>query len=89
VIWRCDDAMRVLVDGVDLAGAGPTDLPAGWMADVARRGWTVEPDGAVVAVGPRAGDRARFADRTGWEGAVNGRGVVDLDLPLDPGPAVA
>ncbi|WP_273938064.1 hypothetical protein [Kutzneria chonburiensis] len=42
-----------------------------------------ELDGAVLLKGWHAsyhGDRARFTDTTGYELAVNGRGIPDLDL---------
>ncbi|GLZ42888.1 hypothetical protein [Actinokineospora sp. NBRC 105648] len=83
---RCTDAMRVLLGTVDLASVGLSDVPPGWMADAVRQGWTVEPDGAVVATALRAsyaGHRSAFSDRTDYEAAVNGRGMVDYDIPLD------
>ncbi|GAA3064902.1 hypothetical protein [Actinokineospora globicatena] len=81
---RCNDAMRALLADVDLAGVSEADLPAGWMRTAAGLGWTVEADGAVVATALRAtysGLRSGFSDLVGYEGAVNGRSVVDYDLP--------
>jgi hypothetical protein len=52
-------------------------------------GWSVDPSGAWVlrffAEGYR-GDRESFTDLTGYEAAVNGRAVPDLDIAED-GPA--
>ncbi len=71
--------MRVLV-GVEWPAL--VVLPPGWV-EVVEAGWVREPDGCVVAVGLRAsyrGMRAQFADRVGYEAAVNGRAVYDLDV---------
>ncbi len=71
--------MRALVDTERPALVA---LPPGW-AEVVEAGWVREPDGCVVAVGLRAsyrGTRAQFTDRVGYEAAVNGRAVYDLDV---------
>lgn len=58
-----------------------SDVDPSWAA-IAGQGWGVV-DGAVLLAalsGSYHGDRARFTDVVGFEVAVNGRGIPDLDL---------
>ncbi|VVJ22939.1 Uncharacterised protein [Amycolatopsis camponoti] len=77
------DAMRELAARAELDTVTAADLPPG-AGRVLAAGWVREPDGAWVLGARRrsySGDRAAFDDLTGYEAAVNGRAVHDLDLP--------
>jgi len=77
------DAMRELVARAKLDTVTAADLPP--RADeILAAGWVREEDGAWVLAALRrtySGRRAAFDDLTGYEAAVNGRAVYDLDLP--------
>ncbi|UOZ08472.1 hypothetical protein [Amycolatopsis sp. WQ 127309] len=77
------DAMRELATRAKLDTVTSVDLPprAGELLDA---GWVREGDGAWVLAALRrsySGRRAAFDDLTGYEAAVNGRAVYDLDFP--------
>src|ERR1700759_5517186 len=77
------DAMRELATRAKLDTVTSVDLPprAGGLLDAA---WVREEDGAWVLASLRrsySGRRAAFDDLTGYEAAVNGRAVYDLDFP--------
>jgi hypothetical protein len=83
--------MRVNARFADLVGAegvGDTsagDLPAVFQAAI-DDGWTVDERGAWMLRRFRAtyhGSPESFTDLTGYEAAVNGRGIPDLDLTTD------
>ena len=80
------NAMRELAARAKLGIVNAADLTP--RADeILAPGWIREPDGAWVLAALRqsySGQRAAFDDLTGYEAAVNGRAVYDLDLP--PGP---
>jgi len=57
------------------------DVDSAWQ-EIAHAGWVVD-DGAVLLRALRDsyhGERSRFTDVVGFEAAVNGRGIPDLDL---------
>jgi len=75
--------MRELAERAKLDTVTEADLPPG-AAEILTAGWVREPDGAWVLAALRrsySGGRAAFDDLTGYEAAVNGRAVHDLDLP--------
>ena len=75
-------AMRQLAGPDPLALADPEAVtPAD--REVLASGWKTEPSGANVLADLRAGyhgPAARSGDLTGYEAAVNGRGVADQDI---------
>ncbi|ACU77455.1 conserved hypothetical protein [Catenulispora acidiphila DSM 44928] len=78
-------AMRQLAGPDPLALADPqTVTPAA--REVLASGWMTEPSGANVLVELRAGYHGpdfRPGDLTGYEAAVNGRGVADDDITVE------
>jgi hypothetical protein len=77
------DAMRELAARAELDTVTSADLPP-FAGEVLAAGWVREPGGAWVLGALRrsySGHRAAFGDLTGYEAAVNGRAVYDLDLP--------
>jgi hypothetical protein len=75
--------MRDLAARANLDTVTSADLPP-WAGEVLAGGWVREDDGAWVLAALRrsySGRRAGFDDLTGYEAAVNGRAVYDLDLP--------
>jgi hypothetical protein len=82
-----NDKMRVLLERTDLDLVTRQDLPPGF-GTVVDEGWVREPDGAWLLRALRrsySGRRSAFTDLTGYEAAVNGRGIPDYDLPAsDP-----
>jgi hypothetical protein len=79
------DAMSDLAASVKLDTVTAADLPP-HAAEILASGWVKEDNGAwVLAALQRSysGERAGFDDLTGYEAAVNGRAVYDLDLPRD------
>ena len=76
-------AMRELAARANLGTVTSVDLPPG-AEEILNAGWEREPGGAWVLAALRrsyAGRRAAYDDLTGYEAAVNGRAVYDLDLP--------
>jgi hypothetical protein len=77
------DAMRELAARANLNTVTQADLPPR-AQEILTAGWVREPGGAWVLAALRqsySGRRAAFDDLTGYEAAVNGRAVHDLDLP--------
>jgi hypothetical protein len=77
------DAMGDLAVRAKLDTVTSADLPPR-AAEVLASGWVREDDGAWVLEALRrsySGERAGFDDLIGYEAAVNGRAVYDLDLP--------
>lgn len=75
-------AMRQLAGPDPLALADPEAVTSA-AREVLNSGWTTEPSGANVLADLRAGYHGpgpRPGDLTGYEAAVNGRGVADQDI---------
>lgn len=75
-------AMRQLAGPDPLALADPKTVTSA-AKEVLDSGWTTEPSGANVLADLRAGYHGpgpRPGDLTGYEAAVNGRGVADQDI---------
>lgn len=82
-------AMRQLAGTDPLTLADP-DAITSVDQEVLAAGWKTEPSGANVLVDLRAGyhgPAARSGDLTGYEAAVNGRGVADQDIVAFEGEA--
>lgn len=78
-------AMRQLAGSDPLTLAHP-DAVTSADREVLASGWKTEPSGANVLVDLRAGyhgPAARSGDLTGYEAAVNGRGVADQDIAAE------
>jgi hypothetical protein len=78
-------AMRQLAGPDPLALADPGAVTAA-AREVVAAGWKTEPSGANVLVALRAGYHGpgpRPGDLTGYEAAVNGRGVADQDITAE------
>ncbi|WP_259453674.1 hypothetical protein [Streptomyces ginkgonis] len=74
-----------MLTGIDLGELDSGDLSAAHR-QVIEDGWTKTDDGALLLRGlleRYAGDLHAFHDVVALESAVNGRGVVDWDLPMD------
>lgn len=81
-MWA-NDAFWMLVSESTLADLGATDVPPD-LHDVARHGWVKDASGAWLLRAFRDsyyGSAESFDDLTGYEAAVNGRAIPDLDLP--------
>jgi len=77
------DPMREVAARAKLDTVTSADLPPR-AEEILAAGWVRESDGAWVLTALRrsySGRRAAFDDLTGYEVAVNGRAVHDLDLP--------
>src|SRR5262245_30429324 len=69
-----------------LEGLSTADFPLGF-EKIVDAGWLVDDDAVLLRrfLDSYHGDRGRFADVVGYEAAVNGRGIPDLDLdPSSP-----
>lgn len=67
-----------------VAGVSEADIPQSFR-EVVRGGWYLDESGACLLTRLKDGyygDRSSFSDVTGYEAAVNGRGIPDLDVVL-------
>lgn len=79
---KLSKAASIMLGSENLKQALQGEVPRGFR-EVVARGWFVDEEGAVLLRQRREsyfGDRARFADIAGYEAAVNGRGIPDLDI---------
>ncbi|MFF4487175.1 hypothetical protein ACFY0F_11880 [Streptomyces sp. NPDC001544] len=78
-----NDRMLTLV-GPDLPSVGPDDVPAAYRA-IAAQGWTVDANDACLLSALEGGYRGstveEFQDIVHFEATVNGRAMMDYDLP--------
>ncbi|MCK1815416.1 hypothetical protein MTQ13_14190 [Streptomyces sp. XM4011] len=82
---KTNDPMRRMLAGIDLGTLDGSDISAAHQ-QVIEEGWTATDDGALLLRGlleRYSGDLHAFHDVVALESAVNGRGVVDWDLPMD------
>ncbi|MFJ5937160.1 hypothetical protein [Streptomyces sp. NPDC093071] len=83
---RTNQQMRKLLDGVDLDGLSPSDVPP-MFREVVERGWSVTGSGARVLTALLLVPAVAAFDRLAEETTVNGRGMTDHDLPTGPAAA--
>ena len=89
-MWANDAFWGLLSEGT-LAHVSVTAVPPD-PHEVARRGWVEDASGAWLLRAFRDsyhGSAESFDDLTGFEAAVNGRAVPDLDLPPTGGARIA
>lgn len=80
-----NNTMRLLLERTDLDSVTHEDLTP-QLSEIAAEGWMRDEEGAWLLrawYGSYHGRRSDFTDLTGYEAAVNGRGIPDLDLPVD------
>ncbi|GAA5705695.1 hypothetical protein Save01_06548 [Streptomyces avermitilis] len=80
---RMNEIMLSLA-GAELPSVLPDDVPAAYRA-IAEEGWTVDGNGAYLLSALQAGyhgsTAGEFEDIVHFEATVNGRGMMDYDLP--------
>ena len=77
---QTNTAMAGLLARTDVSGLGEDDVPAPFR-DVVRQGWTTSPSGARLLAALVATTQGTYVDVVQEEYAVNGRGMIDEDLP--------
>ncbi|MFI1361904.1 hypothetical protein [Streptomyces griseochromogenes] len=80
------NARMLALAGAGLPSVRPDDVPPAYRA-LAEEGWTVDADGACLLSALRAGwsgsAAGEFGDVVHFEATVNGRAMMDHDLPAD------
>ncbi|MFD9218794.1 hypothetical protein ACFWDI_01885 [Streptomyces sp. NPDC060064] len=73
--------MADLLRRVDISHLGEGDIPEQFL-DVATEGWTTSAGGARVLSALASASSGKFFDVVQEEYSVNGRGMIDYDLPV-------
>lgn len=77
---RSNQQMRNLLEQVNLTHLTAEDIPP-LFREVAERGWSTTDTGARLLTDLRPEGEATYFDRLAEETSVNGRGMIDWDLP--------
>ncbi|MFI8503544.1 hypothetical protein ACIGFK_34325 [Streptomyces sp. NPDC085524] len=73
-------AMARLLSRINLEDITPDEVPSGFIR-VAEAGWEIRPSGAHVLSALKSSPAGPFTDVVHEEYSVNGRGMMDYDLP--------
>lgn len=76
-------AMARLLDRIDISGITESEIP-GLFREVLDGGWTIDPTGAMLLrrLKESYNGEPAFVDPVHKETTINGRGMIDYDLPI-------
>ncbi|MFF2861600.1 hypothetical protein ACFVSX_17090 [Streptomyces rubiginosohelvolus] len=76
--------MREILRTTEITNLSDHDIPA-MFREVVERGWSVTAAGGRVLTDLRPATSGTYVDRLAEETTINGRGMIDYDLPATPG----